>query len=63
MTAELSDQITVYNYFRNKDEEEVDYLIMGPGISRKKVSPRQEAQDLFLSPVRKDCVGYLPTQR
>ena len=24
MTAELSDQITAYNYFRNKDEEEVD---------------------------------------
>ena len=38
MTAELGDLITGYGYFDNKDEIEIDYLIMGPGFTNKSES-------------------------
>ena len=33
MEAALGDLITGYNYFSNRDEIAVDYLIMGPGLA------------------------------
>ena len=35
MRAELGDLMTSYDEFANKDEIEVDFLIMGPGCSSK----------------------------
>ena len=42
MTTELGDLITGYGYFDNKDEIEIDYLIMGPGLAtNRNHKPRQ----------------------
>ena len=62
MTAELSDQITAYNYFRNKDEEEVDYLIMGPGMSQEGESG-PAARLISIAGERKDCVAVISPHR
>ena len=35
MELTLGDILTGYNYFSNKDEIEVDYLIMGPGLTNE----------------------------
>ena len=42
MTAELGDLITGYGYFDNKDEIEIDYLIMGPGLANKSESQAKQ---------------------
>tara|TARA_R100000030_G_scaffold31777_1_gene23335 strand:- start:5599 stop:7800 length:2202 start_codon:yes stop_codon:yes gene_type:complete len=63
MTAELSDQITAYNYFRNKDEEEVDYLIMGPGMSQEGESKAKAARLISIAGERKDCVAVISPHR
>ena len=42
MTMGIGDLITGYGYFDNKDEIEIDYLIMGPGLANKSESQAQE---------------------
>jgi hypothetical protein len=41
MKASLGDLITSYDLFSNKDEIQVDYLIMGPGLHKIKLIHRQ----------------------
>ncbi len=63
MTATLGNLITGYNYFKNKDEEEVDYLIMGPGLTDEGESKAKAARLLAIAGERKDCVACIGNHR
>ena len=64
MTAELGDLITGYGYFDNKDEIEIDYLIMGPGLNNKSESQlKRKLLDLDRANERKDCVATISPHR
>ncbi len=63
MTATLGDLFTAYNLFSNKDEIEVDYLIMGPGMGNKFESQAKANQLISLANSRKDCVAVISPHR
>ena len=63
MTASLGDLMTSYEEFSNKDEEAVDYLIMGPGLSTKADSQAKANHLLSLANSRKDCVATVGPHR
>ena len=67
MTAALSDLMTSYSLFSNKDEIQVDYLIMGPGLPGAADSPyNSQAKANYLITVaeqRKDCVAVISPHR
>ena len=63
MKAELSDLITSYNLFENKDEIEVDYLIMGPGCATKSQSQAKANQLIAIANERKDCMAVIGPHR
>ena len=63
MTASLGDLMTSYNEFSNKDEEAVDYLIMGPGLSGKADTQAKANHLLSLANSRKDCVATVGPHR
>lgn len=59
MTATLGDLITSYNLFANRDEVQVDYLIMGPGLGDKDESRAKAAELISLADSRKDCMAVI----
>ena len=61
--AELSDLITSYGKYENKDEVEVDYLIMGPGCTNLEDSQAKANYVLSLANSRKDCVATVGPHR
>jgi len=61
--AELSNLITSYGKFQNKDEIEVDYLIMGPGLTSVYDSQAKANYILSLANSRKDCVATIGPHR
>jgi hypothetical protein len=64
MVATLGNLITSYNLFSNKDEIQVDYLIMGPGGINK--SDSQAKANQLIQPcieTRKDCVAVISPHR
>jgi hypothetical protein len=63
MTATLGDLFTAYNLFSNKDEIEVDYLIMGPGLGNKFESQAKANHLISLANGRKDCVAVISPHR
>ena len=63
MKAELSNLITSYNLFNNKDETEVDYLIMGPGCETVSQSQAKANQLISIANERKDCVAVVGPHR
>ena len=63
MKAELSNLITSYNLFNNKDETEVDYLIMGPGCATVSESQAKANQLIAIANERKDCVAVVGPHR
>ena len=63
MTAELGDLITGYGYFDNKDEIEIDYLIMGPGLANKSESQAKANYLISIANERKDCVAIISPHR
>ena len=63
MKAELSNLITSYNLFNNKDETEVDYLIMGPGCETVSQSQAKANQLISIANERKDCVAVIGPHR
>ena len=63
MGAALSDLITSYGKFSNKDEIEVDYLITGPGCSTKAESQAKANYVISLANERKDCVATISPHR
>jgi hypothetical protein len=63
MTATLGDLITAYEEFSNKDEVEVDYLIMGPGLSNRFDSQAKANYLISLANERKDCIATVGPHR
>ena len=63
MSASLASLITSYNLFENKDEIEVDYLIMGPGCSTKEQSQAKANKLIALANSRKDCMDLIGPHR
>ena len=49
--------MTSYNEFSNKDEIEVDFLIMGPGMDTRAESQAKANKVIALANSRKDCVA------
>jgi len=63
MKAELGDLITSYGLFSNKDEIQVDYLIMGPGMDSVSDSQAKASYLISLAEQRKDCVATVGPHR
>ena len=61
--AELSNLITSYGLFANKDEIEVDYLIMGPGCATESESQAKANYIISLANERKDCMAVVGPHR
>jgi len=59
MKATLGNLITSYNLFSNKDEIQVDYLIMGPGFDSEFDSQAKASFLISLAEARKDCVATI----
>jgi hypothetical protein len=57
--ATLGDLQTSYNLFSNKDEIQVDYLIMGPGLTNKSDSQAKAGYLISLADARKDCMALV----
>jgi len=63
MTVLLGDLFNSYNLFSNKDEIEVDYLIMGPGLGGKFDSQAKANHLISIANGRKDCVAVISPHR
>ena len=59
LTAALGDIQNSYNLFSNKDNIEVDYLIMGPGLSSKSDSQNKANYIMGIADARKDCMAVV----
>jgi hypothetical protein len=57
MKATLGDLINSYDKFSNKDEIQVDYLIMGPGMDTREDSQAKAGYLVSLAGQRQDCVA------
>ena len=56
MLCTLGDIITGYDLFSNKDEVQVDYIIMGPGFNNREDSQAKAQYLISIAEQRKDCV-------
>jgi len=63
MEAQLGDLNTAYDLFSNKDEIEVDYVIMGPGLSDESQSQAKANKVISIAESRKDCVATISPHR
>jgi len=63
MTATLGNLVTAYGYFQNKDEIQVDYLIMGPGLGDRNNSQAKANYLISLADSRKDCMAVIGPHR
>lgn len=63
MASTLGDLTTSYNLFNNKDEIEVDYLIMGPGLGSELESQAKANLLISIAEQRKDCIATISPHR
>ena len=63
MKPTLGNLITSYNLFSNKDEIQVDYLIMGPGFDNESDSQAKAQYLISIAEQRKDCVATIGPHR
>ena len=63
MKAELSDIQSAYDLLSNKDEIQVDYLIMGPGLDTEEKSQQKASYLISIAEQRKDCVATIGPHR
>ena len=63
MKAELSDLITSYSLFSNRDEIQADYIIMGPGCISEFDSQAKASYLISIAGSRKDCVAVIGPHR
>jgi len=63
MKATLGDLITSYDLFSNKDEIQVDYLIMGPGCDSESDSQAKANYLISVAGNRQDCVACIGPHR
>ena len=62
-SVSLGDLMTAYEEFDNKDNVEVDFLIMGPGCSTKAESQAKANKLISIAGARKDCVATVGPHR
>ena len=63
MFVELSDIVTSYGLFSNKDAIAVDYLLMGPGFGEKSYSQAKANYLISIANNRKDCLAVISPHR
>ena len=63
MTATLGNLNTAIDKISNKDEEAVDFLIMGPGLGSKSESQAKAGKLLTIANQRKDCMAVIGPHR
>jgi hypothetical protein len=63
MKPTLGNLITSYNLFSNKDEIQVDYLIMGPGFDSESDTQAKAQYLISIAEQRKDCVATVGPHR
>ena len=63
MKSSLGDVIEAYNLFNNKEDIEVDYLIMGPGLDNLSDSQAKANKLISIADGRKDCVAVISPHR
>lgn len=63
MSPALSDLITSYDLFSNKDQIAIDYLLMGPGLSSKYESQAKANYLISIANQRKDCLAVISPHR
>jgi hypothetical protein len=63
MKATLADLITSYEKFSNRDEIQVDYLIMGPGLDSQTDSQAKANYLISIAEQRKDCIATVGPHR
>jgi len=63
MKAQLGNLMNSYGKFSNKDEVQVDYLIMGPGMESSADSQAKAGYLISLAEQRKDCVALIGPHR
>jgi hypothetical protein len=61
--ADLSDVVSGYSRFANKDEIDIDYLIMGPGGASRAETQAKANYLISIAEDRKDCVATISPQR
>ena len=61
--ADLGSLSTSYDLFSNKDEIEVDYIIMGPGLADESLSQAKANKIISIAEARKDCVATISPHR
>ena len=63
MTATLGDLKTAYDTLSNKDEQAVDFLIMGPGLGSRDLSQSKANHLISIATARKDCMATIGPHR
>jgi len=63
MSAQLSDIITAYGYFANKDEVSVDYLLGGGSLPVESQSQAKANYLISIADSRKDCMAVISPHR
>ena len=63
MQSTLGNLISAYNLFSNSDEEQIDYLIMGPGLATKAESQSKASTLISIANARKDCIAVISPHR
>ena len=63
MDADLSSLVQGYQLFANKDEIEVDYLMMGPGLDVENQSQAKANFLISIAQQRKDCIATISPHR
>ena len=63
MAADLANLNTSYNLFANRDETQVDYLIMGPGLGATDLSQAKAKLLIDIAELRKDCMACIGPHR
>jgi hypothetical protein len=61
--AALSDLITSYDLFRNKEDIDVDILINGPGLTTKEDSQAKANYLIDIAEARQDCLAVISPYR
>ena len=63
MSASLGDVVSGYDLFSNKDEIDVDFLLMGPGCTTEAESQAKANKLIAVANDRKDCIACISPHR
>ena len=63
MTATLGDLKTAYDTLSNKDEQAVDFIIMGPSLGSRDLSQSKANHLIAIAEARKDCMATIGPHR